>query len=74
MNKLTAKEGINTTAIKGVISRKINNKCYELSYNDSKTIFYSFDREFNIGDEGYFLLILAPVPEAVTYLFDYLNL
>lgn len=74
MNKLTAKEGINTTAIKGVISRKINNKCYELSYNDSKTIFYSFDREFNIGDEGFFLLILAQVPEAVTYLFDYLNL
>ena len=51
MNKLTAKEGVNTTAIKGVISRKINNKCYELSYDDSKTIFYSFDREFNIGDE-----------------------
>ena len=74
MNKLTAKEGINTTAIKGVISRKINNKCYELSYNDSKTIFYSFDREFNIGDEGFFLLILATVPESVTYLFDYLNL
>ena len=74
MNKLTAKEVINTTAIKGVISRKINNKCYELSYDDSKTIFYSFDREFNIGDEGFFLLILAPVPEAVTYLFDYLNL
>ena len=74
MNKLTAKEGINTTAIKGVISRKINNKCYELSYDDSKTIFYSFNREFNIGDEGFFLLILAPVLEAVTYLFDYLNL
>ena len=74
MNKLTAKEGINTTAIKGVISRKINNKCYELSYDDSKTIFYSFNREFNIGDEGFFLLILAPVPEVVTYLFDYLNL
>lgn len=74
MNKLTAKEGINTTAIKGVISRKINNKCYELSYDDSKTIFYSFNREFNIGDEGFFLLILAQVPEAVTYLFDYLNL
>ena len=74
MNKLTAKEGINTTAIKGVISRKINNKCYELSYDDSKTIFYSFNREFNIGDEGFFLLILATVPEAVTYLFDYLNL
>lgn len=60
MNKLTAKEGVNTTAIKGVISRKINNKCYELSYDNLKTIFYSFDREFNVGDQGFFSSYISP--------------
>ena len=73
MNKLTVKDGINTTAIKGVVSKKVNKKFYELKYEGKTTMFYSFNKELNVGDEGLFLLILAPVKEAVTYLFDFIK-